>query len=153
MIEYKLLDTDTAIEYWKKYLWKDLEEIRHVSSMTIERGNNLKVYDLEYSRPQYIGAFDGNRIVGINSGHVVVNRIEYRSRGLYVHPDYRKSGIGQMLLKGVIDLSKEEDCYYSWSFPRKSSLKTYESVGFKKVSDWITKDVDFGPNCYVILDN
>ena len=69
-----------------------------------------------------------------------------RSRGLWVHPEFRNLGISKILLNAVIDTAYTE---YVWSVPKESALKAYESVGFVRKSEFF--DTENGNNCIVIL--
>ena len=125
-------------------LWKGREDLRPVSSMTFDGGYDMKVYDLSYSCPSYWGWIEQDEIVGVYSVHMV-NKIEGRSRGIWVHPDYRKQGIAGKLIHETVNWSRNHDLKFTWAFPRKTTLPIFEREGFAKTSDWIG-DV---PNCYV----
>ena len=135
---------------WEQGLWPNIE-IKPVSSMTYTKQNDMQVYNLDYSKPVYYAYYEQDKIIGVNSGHLV-NNTEYRSRGVWVNPEVRGKKIGKTLLMHTIEQGKKENCKIIWSFPRKNSLWLYESVGFKKSSDWIDEGVLFGPNCYVYID-
>lgn len=145
------IDYNIVWSIWNDKLWPGRETIRPVSSMTYYREENLQVYNLEYSKPVFLGLYLDNDLVGVNSGHIV-NRFEYRSRGLWVSNQYRRQGIGATLLNETIKYARQRGCKYIWSFPREQSLSVYTKVGFVKVSEWINQNVEFGPNCYVRLD-
>jgi GNAT superfamily N-acetyltransferase len=118
-----------------------------MSSMQFMGGYDMDVY--ERYTPWFIGAYDGTNLIGCNGGHQSSNDM-YRSRGLYVKPDYRKNGIGKQLLLGTISFARTEtQCNYIWSIPRHGSHWTYLSVGFSLASPWFNDKVEFGPNCYV----
>jgi GNAT superfamily N-acetyltransferase len=99
--------------------------------------------------PTFFGVYDNEKLIGVNSGHRS-KKNEYRSRGLWVDPDYRGRKIGKILLQATINKAVEEGCDLIWSLPRESSMPVYNSVGFDKKSDWITKGVLYGPNCIAI---
>lgn len=145
------IDFETIESIWKNKLWPGRETIRPVSSMTYYKEENLQVYNLKFSKPFFLGFYKNNKLLGVNSGHIV-NRFEYRSRGLWVDPDVRKQGIGSKLLKKTIHQAQLEGCKYIWSLPRKPSLSVYSHAGFIQVGNWINENLEFGPNCYVRLD-
>ena len=101
--------------------------------------------------PTFFGVYDKNKLVGVNSGHRTKDK-EYRSRGLWVDPDYRGKKIGKILLQSTINKSIEEGCDLVWTLPRQSSMPTYNSVGFEKQSDWINEGMMYGPNCIAIFN-
>lgn len=130
---------------WKNYLWKDRIDIKNMSSMLYNGGYDLKIYELY--EPFFIAYIKDNKILGVNSGHKTSN-YHFRSRGLYVFPEYRKKGIGVKLLNATLDLAKTNNCKICWSVPRKLALSTYISSGFIRVSDFIATDTS-PENCYV----
>ena len=127
-------------------LWEKLwyyTPIVPTSSMKYLGGFNAR-YHLE--KPHYFGWIEDDKIVGVNS--CFRTNLSYRSRGLYVEPDYRNRSIAQHLLLAVSMIAKINGAIYIWSLPRKSALNVYERFGFQKKSDFIT-ETDYGPNCYV----
>jgi len=119
----------------------------------IKPTNGLKFlggYDksIENNTPTFFGAFINDECVAVNSGHAT-NDYEYRSRGVYVMPEYRRQGISQELFKATEDQCLKENKKILWSMPRVSSLQAYEKFGFNVVSDFFD-DMEFGPNCFVV---
>ena len=87
-------------EIWEKELWPNRESaIETHSAMTWPLTNTVP-YDMEIF--EYIPAFYAieidNKIVGVNSGHRTEDK-GYRSRGLWVHPDFRRKGVGKSKFK------------------------------------------------------
>jgi len=107
-------------------------------------GHDIK--NMDYA-PTFIAYFLDNQIVGVNSGHKCSDN-GYRSRGLYVFPEYRGRGIGVELLKETIKLGKTTGCTYVWSYPKNSSWKTYSKAGFNLSTDW--EKSENGMNAYCI---
>jgi GNAT superfamily N-acetyltransferase len=89
-----------------------------------------------YSTPKFFGYIINDNIVAVNSGHACPNQNNYRSRGLWVDPNYRKQGIAQQLLTATIKQGHQEGYTQIWSYPRRSSWSTYQAVGFELISDW-----------------
>ena len=143
MIE--IIDENYIMPYWR-LLWPDRDQIPLMSSMLYKDGYNVSIYT-KY-KPTYFGfTIDGN-IVGVNSGHRS-NDNEYRSRGLFVLPQFRNKGIAVKLLSATIEQAKKEDCNTVWSVPRMLSLYTYEKAGFERTSDFF-KTETCSHNCYVL---
>jgi GNAT superfamily N-acetyltransferase len=72
-----------------------------------------------------------------------------RSRGLWVDLAYRNKGYGTQILRETNVKAKALNADAIWSFPRRSSITTYEHAGYTQMSSWL--DVgEFGPNCYAI---
>jgi len=119
---------------WANHLWSNRSSlIQSTSAMCYLNG-----YDMAnmQSTPTFFGYIIDNRIVGVNSGHSCPNQNNYRSRGLWVDPDYRGRGIGQQLLTATIKQAQQEGYTEVWSYPRQSSWPTYRAVGFVLASDW-----------------
>lgn len=143
MIE--IIDENTILPYWR-LLWPDRDQIPLMSSMLYKGGYNVSIYS-KY-KPTYFGfSIDGN-IVGVNSGHRT-NDTEFRSRGLFVLPQFRNKGIAVKLLHATIEQAKKEDCNTVWSVPRLLSLYTYEKAGFERTSDFFETETCL-QNCYVL---
>jgi GNAT superfamily N-acetyltransferase len=100
--------------------------------------------------PTFFGYYINDDLVGVNSGHGCSDNM-YRSRGLWVDPDYRGKGIGKQLLIATINQAKLEDATMIWSFPKHTSWKTYNSVGFELASDWQRSETS-DENAYCILE-
>jgi len=104
------------------------------------------------SIPTFYGYIINDDIVAVNSGHACPNQNNYRSRGLWVDPNYRHQGIAQKLLTATIEQGQQEGYRQIWSYPRRSSWPTYQAVGFELVSDWETSETSEA-NAYCILNS
>lgn len=133
---------------WITELWANrTSPIEKVSHMMLE-GPDM---DNSKFEPTFFGYYDGANLVGVNSGHMCCDG-NYRSRGLYVNPQYRGQGIGRQLLQATIDQGKREKAKLVWSYPRQTSWPTYKSVGFDLVSDWQpTETSENNAKCSMIL--
>jgi GNAT superfamily N-acetyltransferase len=94
----------------------------------------------------FLGKYVKNKLCGVNSLHLTPNNI-YRSRGLYVLPEYRRKGFGESLLKHTIQKSKDYGGDGIWSYPRNTALSVYTNAGFIKDSEF--ENGEWGVNCYV----
>jgi GNAT superfamily N-acetyltransferase len=110
-------------------------------------GHNIN--NMNFS-PTFFGYFVDDTLVGVNSGHLCDDN-SYRSRGLWVDDAHRGYGYGKHLLQAAIDQAKLESADYIWSFPRKTSWRTYKSVGFKKTSTWVKSDTSEA-NAFCIIN-
>jgi len=102
------------------------------------------------STPTFFGYIINDKIVAVNSGHACPNQNNYRSRGLWVDPNYRGKGIARKLLTATIKQGQQEGYTQIWSYPRRSSWPTYQAVGFKLASDWEVSETSEA-NAYCIL--
>jgi GNAT superfamily N-acetyltransferase len=108
-------------------------------------------YDLENQKftPTFWGAFDDDKLIGVNSGHMTMDRL-YRSRGLFVDEAYRNQGIGKKLLLKTSSQAYHEKAIAVWSYPKYTAWLTYAKAGFNRSGysynfDWIYSE-DGGVN-------
>jgi GNAT superfamily N-acetyltransferase len=59
----------------------------------------------------------------------------YRSRGLFVFPEYRGFGIGQKLLMKTIAQAIHEKAIVCWSYPKKTAERSYNSQNFQSLGN------------------
>ena len=147
---------------WDKELWPDRESViedhsalQWNSELWLTWGN-VKITKNRKEIWQHPATFwkitDGDMIVGVNSGFITDRKYNiYRSRGLWVHEDYRGYGLSTQLLKATLKQAREEKCSHIWTMPRKTALLAYNKVGFKMIGDWFDEGVEFGPNCLAIM--
>ncbi len=108
-------------------LWPSEGEIRPKSSMTFDGQFDLSIYS-NYNAV-YLGALIDGKLIGVNSGHKT-SPIHFRSRGLYVVPEFRKQGVGSALLAATREEAKRRNCTLLWSYPKTDSFFVYEKLGF-----------------------
>lgn len=99
--------------------------------------------------PTFFAFIVDGEIAGVNSGHMCKDQ-QYRSRGLYVFDKFRGKGIGTLLLTATIDQAKKENALLCWSYPRKTSWKSYLHAGFELASDW-EKSETSDDNSYCVI--
>lgn len=146
-MDIQLITFDQIKEVWTNKLWPGRESpIKGMSSMMLLGGFDMSVYD-KY-RGVYYGAFINDELVGVNSGHQLSTEM-YRSRGLWVNPDYRGNGIAKQLLLVLDNDARSKGCKYIWTMPRESAWPCYRSCDYHLVGDWFeTETCD--SNCYAI---
>lgn len=135
-------------QIWSTQLWPTRQSIIETHSAM----NFLGGYDMKnmISIPTYFAYKLDNKIVGVNSGHLCHDN-SYRSRGLFVFPEYRKQGIGKQLLLATIDQGINEHADYVWSYPKQTSWLTYQAAGFNLVSIWEQSELDLNAYCQLKL--
>lgn len=137
------IDFETIYPIWKNLLWPERSsKIESNSAMQYLGGYDLKNLD---TTPTFFAYVNDNKIVGVNSGHMCHDN-SYRSRGLYVDPNYRKRGIGTKLLLASIAQAEKEKAVFVWSYPKDKAYKTYISAGFIISSAW--EQSELGQNAY-----
>ena len=144
----KLIDFATIFQIWQKYLWPDRASPIETNSAMIYlggiEGKNM------LTTPTFFGYFHENNLAGVNSGHLCADNT-YRSRGLYVFPEYRGMGIGSKLLTATIQQAEVEEAKLVWSLPRRTSWYTYRRAGFTQTSDWFKTETS-DENAYCAFD-
>lgn len=129
---------------WSEYLWPGrVSRIEPVSAMLYLQGHDLKNYNYE---PTFFGYYVGTELAGVNSGHMCCD-LSYRSRGLFVFPEYRKKGIATSLLLETIQQGSKEYAKFVWSLPKKDSWSAYSNAGFILSSDWINTETGTNAFC------
>jgi GNAT superfamily N-acetyltransferase len=135
---------------WHDYLWPNrFSPIEPVSAMCYPNGYNI--INMQ-SIPTFYGYIINDKIIAVNSGHSCPNQNNYRSRGLWVDPDYRGKGIAQQLLTATIEQGQQEGYTQIWSYPRQSSWPTYRAVGFELTSAWETSETSEA-NAYCVYSS
>ena len=150
MIGIRSITFDLIYPVWSEYLWKGRESpITPSSSMKLDGTNDISIHK---KYPVYFcGVYIDGTLAGVNSCHQTGDN-EFRSRGIYVFPEYRRLGLSQMLFQFVEDKSFENRCSLIWSLPRINALDSYKKFGFEECSGVINTGVEFGPNIYVKLN-
>jgi len=140
---------DEIFPIWKNHLWPNrVSQIEPSSAM-----NFLGGYDIANMKNKcfYFAYKINDDIVGVNSGHLCKDK-SFRSRGLYVFPEHRGNNIGVSLLKHTIRQARNLNSNYCWSYPKKSSWKTYNESGFMLASDWEKSELDINAYCVIHFD-
>lgn len=146
MMELREIDADTAIDFWKTYLWPDrASAVEPTSAMRLNGGIDMSYMD---STPYFVGAFDGRTLVGVNSGHATGSWI-WRSRGLIVVPSHRGYKLGVTLLSNVLCRAKRDGALMVWSIPRVSAYHAYAAAGYVRCSQVFQTETS-DSNCYAI---
>jgi GNAT superfamily N-acetyltransferase len=157
MITIKKITWEQTRDMWEKHLPN--MTLEPTSAMTCPKSLEYKsvgdekhleqidTYDLQNQKfnPAFWGAFDNERLIGTNSGHMTLYNL-YRSRGLYVEEEYRGHGIGQKLLLKTISQGYFEKAIGVWSYPNRNAWMSYHNAGFQLTGeqfnfDWIINDL------------
>jgi GNAT superfamily N-acetyltransferase len=147
-MKIRTIPFEEILPIWRDYLWPErYSSIDSNSAMCFLGG-----YDLVnmQATPIFFSCVNGGEIVGVNSGHMCKDS-HYRSRGLYVFPNFRGKGIGTALLRATIEQAKKEGAVLCWSYPKLTSWSVYEKVGFRLASEW-EKSETSDANAYCVID-
>ena len=133
----KQISFEQIYEIWKNSLWPNrTSPIEPNSAMIFLGGYTM---DNMTTTPTFLGYFQNDKIIGVNSGHKCSDN-SYRSRGLFVFPEFRHTGIATKILKATIEQGKVEGCSFVWSYPRKTSWRAYKQADFILMSEWETSE-------------
>ena len=117
---------------WNEKLWPNRKStIKEMSSMQYLDGFDMAIY--EKYKPTFFIVKHQDKIVGVNSGHRTKDRL-YRSRGIWVDPEFRRYGVAQILFDMTEKQAKKENCDAVWSMPRKSALPAYEKFLMERLT-------------------
>lgn len=147
-VQLSAITFDEIYPIWSTYLWPDrLSDITPNSAMCFLEGYDS--FNMERP-PTFFAIFINGEIAGVNSGHMCKD-LQYRSRGLFVFEKFRGKNLGRDLLLATIDQARKEDATMCWSYPRKSSWKSYLAAGFELASDWEGSETS-DANAYCKID-
>lgn len=119
-----------VLTIWQQQLWPERSDIRRQSSMTFPTGYDMSIY--QKFMPTFFGATVDGTLVAVNSGHRT-SAADYRSRGLWVAPSYRRQGIAGQLLHAAEAQARIEGARRLWSFPRLAAMPVYQGCGLQQV--------------------
>lgn len=142
----KTIEYLDILPVWTDYLWPNrTSPIESNSGMLFLEGHTIKNM---FMTPTFFGYFIDDKLAGVNSGHMCLDKT-YRSRGLYVFPEYRGRGIGKELLIATIEQGFKEAANFIWSYPRNTSWSTYEAAGFIICSEWYESEQGLNAFCAI----
>lgn len=140
----RVISFDEVFPVWSGKLWPARQSlIRPVSPIQIDLQYDPTI--LSYS-PHFFGVYFQQKLVGVIGGYPTSDTL-YRCRGLYVEPAFRGFNISQILFNEVVQAATKHGAQSIWTLPRKSAWPVYEKLGFYRITDWIEKGMEFGPNC------
>jgi GNAT superfamily N-acetyltransferase len=134
---------EECLPLWQLLWASRVSPIEPTSAMAFPWDVKVREYTKNIGTPTFLGYFDGDLLVGVNSFHQVDNM--YRSRGLYVLGSHRKKGIGEALLRATIQRAPK----HVWSYPKMEALSVYQKAGFNLVGEPVYDEVEGKTNQYV----
>lgn len=141
------LSFEEVFPIWKNKLWPNrTSAIESHSAMLIDRTYDMGNFKLP---AWYYGCFVNSALVGVYSGHMCTDGLA-RLRGHWVDIEFRNKGLGRQLLLYTLNHSKSYGASGTWCYPRLTSWKMYEALGFKLISDW-EKSETSEANAYVLI--
>jgi len=102
-------------------------------------GTTKSIPDVISGRNNYIVETHGRWVIGA----VGLDRQSYtftEIKHLVVHPNWRGKGVAKHLLKRALDITSTKMAYATVREDNKSSLKLFESLGFRNAGDYAAED-------------
>lgn len=116
---------EEIIPSWQK-LWPN-RDLNPYSSMLMKGGLDVHIQD-KYKHRCWLVELD-SKTVGVMAGHKSETYC-YRTRGLWVDPDFRGQGVAQQLFSLAQNQAEAENCRWLWSYPRLAALPAYMKAGY-----------------------
>lgn len=112
-----------------------IDGIFEVGKLSLKEAWNKESIEKELSNKlaKYLVALDGNKVVGFVGMWIVFDEGDITN--VAVHPDYRKQGIGDLLINNLISLCKENNINSLTLEVRESNIKAqnlYKKHEFKE---------------------
>ena len=112
-----------------------IDGLFEVSKLSLKESWNKDSIEKELSNKlaKYLVALDGNKVVGFVGMWIVFDEGDITN--IAVHPDYRKQGIGDLLMNNLISLCKENNINSLTLEVRESNIKAqnlYKKHEFKE---------------------
>lgn len=145
-IQIEKISYKDILKLWK-LLWPNTTDIQPMSSIQYLGGYDIEIY--KKYQPTYIGLYNSKKLIGCISGHKSSSEY-YRTRGIYILPDYRGQKLSNILFEQMFIESQNQNCNFIWSLPRKSALYSYTSKGFIQTTKFIKINKDYDSNCFVL---
>ncbi len=143
-LELRVVSFEDVLPLWSNKLWPERRSvIRPVSPIQVDLSYDPTI--LSYS-PHFFGLYYEQHMVGAISGYSTSREL-FRSRGLYVDTAFRGLGVSQILFSKLSETAIDLGAHAIWTLPRKSAWPAYKKFGFYRITDWLEKDMEFGPNC------
>lgn len=146
-MQYIVSNTDfkTVFPFWRDYLWPLRKEpIEPTSALLFKKGINMDYQSVEvFFRKVEMK----DCIIGVCSGQRTGQK-EFRIRGLWVSPRFRRKQIGTKLFQTVEKEALKRGGSLLWTLARHSSKQFYLSVKMKDAS--MTNQFEYGPHFWML---
>lgn len=146
--EIEEITWDEIFPIWQNLLWPDrvTPNIKCYTPMINNVDVDMNIHRMAKAHfGYYNGIFFGiktsdakRKVVACNSAHQC-SRTLWRSRGLYVYPEFAGRGIAHSLLAYTAKFARDNGGEMIWSLPTEKALPIYNQVGYETMSpveDW-----------------
>ena len=125
---------------WNEKLWPNRKStIKEMSSMQYLDGFDMAIY--EKYKPTFFIVKHQDKIVGVNSGHRTKDRL-YRSRGIWVDPEFRRYGVAQILFDMTEKQAKKVIANLKKLVPKLPRKRIIEASFKNRSAIILAKDLD-----------
>jgi [ribosomal protein S18]-alanine N-acetyltransferase len=133
---------------------KDLDEIMLIEEMCFPTPWPRQVFDMELKSPRSFARV--TRFDGVVVGYIVAWMIydEVHVLNIAVHPDFRRMGIGENMLRDCLDFFLKKGAKHAILEVRRGNLgakRLYEKLGFKSIGIRRGYYVDTGEDAIVMM--
>jgi len=140
---------EEILPVWRDHLWPN----RHSAIEPISWLNHKTQIDAtipNHAQPIFFAMFDlSGKVCAVVSGHKTDQKM-FRSRGLWVHPQWRNKGVARALMGALEEAAFRMGAQKIWTMPRLSAGPFYTKAGF-----FIENQVngfEFGPHYLAVKD-
>ena len=126
----------SLVEVKKNHMTAVIEILQSISDYRPDEKDFDRIWDEFQSQTNYFGlvALD-KKVDVVGYGSIFIER---KIRGgkmghiedIAVHPDFRKKGIGKLLINALCELSQEEKCYKVSLSSKENNLSFYQKCDF-----------------------
>jgi [ribosomal protein S18]-alanine N-acetyltransferase len=133
---------------------KDLDEIMLIEEMCFPTPWPRQVFDMELKSPRSFARV--TRFDGVVVGYIVAWMIydEVHVLNIAVHPDFRRMGIGENMLRDCLDFFLKKGAKHAILEVRRGNLgakRLYEKLGFRSIGIRRGYYVDTGEDAIVMM--
>ncbi len=143
--QYKIEECtfDQILPYWRDNLWP--ERISPIEPFSLINEDGKIDLKLQNSRVFFWKAvqLNSNDIIGCNSA-CLTSELAIRSRGIWIHPNFRRAGIATNLAHALFKTAFDLKCSKVWTMARQQSWPFYQKLGFT-VRGQVT-EYEYGPH-------
>lgn len=140
-MKIELISFEKILGVWTHQLWPHRRsEIEPVSWIDSTGTINMQ---MSLGDPNFWCATENEQMIGVISGFKTDSE-RYRIRGLWVHENFRKNGIGKALIDVTQKQAATNNCRLIWTMPRQNVWPFYQTLGFTKYKS--TEQFEYGPH-------
>ena len=139
----ELCPFEEILPSWRDHLWPERQSpIEPISWLNHRAEVDSSVPS--HAEPIFFVMKDlHGKTCAVVSGHKT-DPFMFRSRGLWVHPDWREKGVGTVIMRALENEARSLGSKVIWTMPRQSAAHFYEKNGFSLEKQ--IEGFEFGPH-------